>query len=228
MPLAMRRSDVVGLAPPFLEGYPMSLRSIPFLSLLAMSSAASAAIPVESVADQATVSFEIIDTKGRDTLLTTAVIAVPVAQGPTADLIGSATTDFSKPVEGFADVRVVRQRTYVAQSTKQTNTTQAPDKPGTTVRTVVITKTPGVVEEGVYVRAQVFKADASNDALRGQMIVQIRQPLSLRSFVAGDQVIELPQVSQDTFTIPLNEGESKRRLGRYQINTVVKRAEKRG
>jgi hypothetical protein len=198
------------------------MKSIALLCLLALSSTAAAesatintvAVAIDKAdAPQATVDFELLETKNKRTsLLASGGIEVDIYDKAQEKAI------FKNFSEGFGSeaqgIIVVREQTYVQQVTTKTVFNEA----GLAIEKTELT--PGVVAEGV--RVQAVMAQPEGQELTGKLFMDLRKIKNLRNYTHDGKTIQLPEVVATSFDVTLKEGESTHKFGNYTIKTKVK------
>ena len=166
---------------------------------------------IESSQKKAVVAFEVIDTANNtNTVLSKSEISAPIDNAVIFTPVSAS--DFSQPLTDKAAVSITQERPYLVHSFKPT---------GVGAKGENEIKAKAV--EGTRARARV--SQVGNAALSGVLILDIRQIVAIRNFDNGEVSAELPDIRQNTFSVPLREGTQSVQVGQYKVNTTVSRQE---
>lgn len=199
------------------------MKSITRLALSAALASATAAYASDTPATQqlvasapsseAIVNFEIIKhTSNNSTLLTSAIIAADIEDA--AIITPVSSEDFDKrDFTQKGTFSLTRDTAYISNFERRTDVLED----GTTREIDLII--PGTATEGT--KGTVRLAQLEGEPLAGTLTLHIRSIDQIQKFNLNGYQIELPQYSQQTFSLALKEGESTHRVGDFTINANV-------
>lgn len=199
------------------------MKSIALLALSAALASATAAYASDtapakqlSAAEpkkEATVYFEIIKHDSKNsTLLTSGGITVDVEDA--AIITPVSSEDFGK--KDFTQkgaFSLTRDTTYISNFERRTDILED----GTTREIDLII--PGTATEGT--RGTVRLAQLDGEPLAGTLTLHIRSIDQIKKFQHNGYRVDLPEYSQQTFSVALKEGENVHRVGNFTINAAV-------
>lgn len=187
----------------------MKALSTALLATLVLMSGASSANPQEGLV--AHVSYELLETvRGERSLIFSGTISTPIDNA--AIITEVKATDFNvqnvqAASEGIASV--ARETAYVAgyESREVVGESGKAEK--------VLAIVPGKVVEGT--RASVWASQVEGEPLVATITMDIRRLVKMSKAASPNGPIQLPDVSQQTFSLSLREGENTHQVGGYTM-----------